>query len=360
MFRARIGHYDQFPDPFFVELDRGVMNISDKTLKSVAFLGIRKNGRFLPRATAFFVQWTEDQHRFDHLVTAEHVVSGLLTKNQDVWLRVNLVDGGAGDIKIDASRFHFHPETEKTPTDVAVCPMSHILTEEETGKQVEADVLFLNLNGSDGILPTADFKNKYMGLGGNIAIVGLFRSHYGKERNVPIVRVGTIAALPHEPISTKVGYVEGYLIEAMSIAGLSGSPVFASPDLALELAKGLSKQPLSQGMALMGLVLGHFDVPNLNEDVVTDEDAPERSIHTGIGVVIPVDKIVETIQHPDLVAMRKDIVNKLRNSGATPDLLADDVAAVKASPPANDANPTHQEDFRRLLGAAARKPELKD
>jgi hypothetical protein len=357
MLTFRIGNYDQFPDPFFVERNRPLMNLSDKVLKSVAFLGIRKNGRFLPRATAFFVQWTEDQHRFDHLVTAEHVISGLLTKNQNIWLRVNLVSGGAAEIKMEPSLFYFHPQAEKTPTDVAVCPISHILAEEESGELAEADIRFLNLNGQDGFLPSPEFRKQYMGRGGNIGIIGLFRSHYGKERNVPIVRVGTIAALPEEPVLTKIGYVEAYLIEARSIAGLSGSPVFAYPDLALELAKGLRKEPRSTGAALMGLVHGHFDVPNLNEDVVTDEDAPERSVHTGIGVVVPVEKIVETIKHPDLVAMRKDIVKKLRESGATPD-LADDVS--ESPPPASDENPTHLEDFTRLVGAAARKPERED
>lgn len=358
MFSPRIGQYDRFPDPFFLERGSTVVNISDKALKSVAFIGIREAGQFQPRATAFFVQWTEEQHRFDHLVTAEHVVSGLLAKNQEIWLRVNLVSGGAGEIKLDPQAFCFHPENEAMPTDVAVCPMSHVLTSEKDGETVEADIAFLDLSNG-GYLPSEAFKKDYMGRGGDISIIGLFRSHYGKNRNVPIVRVGTIAALPEEPVWTKyAGYIEAYLIEARSIAGLSGSPVFAHPDLAMELSKGLTKAPRARGIALMGLIHGHFDVRNLNEDVVTDEDIPERSVHTGIGVVIPVNKIIETIQHPDLVAMRKDIVRKLRESGATSDLLTDD--APESAPPASDANPTHLEDFMRLVGAAARKPEPKD
>jgi hypothetical protein len=51
---------------------------------------------------------------------------------------------------------------------------------------------------------------------------------------------------------------------------------------------------------------GHFDIKNLNEDVVIDTlgDAT-RGINTGIGVVIPVEKILETIDHPELVELRK-------------------------------------------------------
>jgi len=37
-----------------------------------------------------------------------------------------------------------------------------------------------------------------------------------------------------------------------------------------------------------------------------------------------------------------------------------DVGVQAALPPANGENPTHREDFMRLVGAAARKPEPKD
>jgi hypothetical protein len=46
---------------------------------------------------------------------------------------------------------------------------------------------------------------------------------------------------------------------------------------------------------------------NLNEDVVADQDDPQRSVHTGFGVVVPVEKIIETVKHPELVAMRKAV-----------------------------------------------------
>jgi hypothetical protein len=93
-------------------------------------------------------------------------------------------------------------------------------------------------------------------------------------------------------------------------------------------------------------------VPNLNEDVVSDEDAPPRGVHTGIGVVVPVEKIVETINHPDLIAMRKEAVTRLRKEkGATADVVADD----DSSPPASGANPNHLPDFKRLVDVAARK-----
>ena len=44
--------------------------------------------------------------------------------------------------------------------------------------------------------------------------------------NLPIVRLGAIAAMPGEYIKTDWGCLRAYLIEARSIGGLSGSPVF--------------------------------------------------------------------------------------------------------------------------------------
>jgi hypothetical protein len=82
MLSPSISRYD--PIPYFVRRDISV-RLADLILKSVAFLGFKDaQGKFQPRATAFFVQYIQDQHRFDHLVTAEHVVSGLLSKGHDL------------------------------------------------------------------------------------------------------------------------------------------------------------------------------------------------------------------------------------------------------------------------------------
>jgi hypothetical protein len=82
---------------------------------------------------------------------------------------------------------------------------------------------------------------------------------------------------------------------------------------------------LTEGLQyyLLGLVHGHFDVPNLNEDTIVDDDddtADRASINTGVGIAIPVEKILETLNHPDLAALRQKRAEEFRNSrGATPD-----------------------------------------
>jgi hypothetical protein len=56
---------------------------------------------------------------------------------------------------------------------------------------------------------------------------------------------------------------------------------------------------------LLGLMHGHFDVENLTEDIVAEDADGGRGVHTGIGVVIPVEKIIETLNQPELIEERR-------------------------------------------------------
>jgi hypothetical protein len=150
-------------------------------------------------------------------------------------------------------------------------------------------------------------REKNIGLGGDETfIVGLFKSHYGRQRNEPIIRVGNLAMMRSESVYTNYcGYTEAYLVEARSISGLSGSPVFVHTPL--------FQPPGATQYHLLGLMHGHFDIKNLNENTVVDsEEEASDGINTGVGVVIPVEKILETIDQPELVELRKTTVIEFR------------------------------------------------
>jgi hypothetical protein len=254
------------------------------------------------------------------LVTAEHVVAGLLANDLEIWVRVNMRDGQTQQIKVEATQFRFHPNNAHEPADVPVCPIR--TTDPAAGHVQITDTLSLPLNGPSSWYPTSELAQDAVKVGNEIAIVGLFRSHYGAMRIVPIVRAGNIAAMPEEPVHTRYGGMHAYLIEARSIGGLSGSPVFAmiGPEISMinALASARGERIPTQNIALLGLVHGHFDVPNLNEDVAADDAGRAQSIHTGIGVVVPVAKILETVQHPNLSTMRKEAADELRTQGIRP------------------------------------------
>lgn len=325
------------------------MRVPEELLQCVVFIGIKDDrGRFRPRATGFVGAVEEHGHRWTMLVTAEHVVSGLQAKGHEIWMRTNLKGVGAEETRIDPQYWIFSPTDQGKPlTDVALCPLWFSEKEE---------VLGIGLSGPQSIIATPEIIARYhFGVGDEVAILGLFRSHHGAERNIPIVRVGNISMMSGEPVKTKYcGYTDAHLIEARSIGGLSGSPVFIN-NPPVKIVNGKTQLSTGQWFYLLGLVHGHFDVENLNEDIVVDDGGSQGGINTGIGVVIPAHKILEVVFQPEYAEMRRRAAEEhVKHGGATPDLgIVDDL-------PTNDANPKHREDFRRLLGAAARKPEPKE
>jgi hypothetical protein len=150
------------------------------------------------------------------------------------------------------------------------------------------------------IIPTSTFltdeviKARNIGTGDEVFMTGLFAYLEETEKNLPIVRMGNIALMPDEPIATKFGKTDAYLIEARSLGGLSGSPAFVHP---------------WQGdrFYLLGLMHGHWDTPNEVSEVPVVQDAVgnTESVNVGIAIVVPAKKILEVLDHPELVAERE-------------------------------------------------------
>jgi len=125
-----------------------------------------------------------------------------------------------------------------------------------------------------------------------VFISGLFRHHYGAKRNIPIVRVGNLAALNEERIVTKsFGEIDAYLIEARSIGGLSGSPVFLNLGIVRKVG-GQVKHASGPGSIfyLLGLIHGHFDENRQLGDAEANE-----AVNSGIAIVVPIASAMSVI-----------------------------------------------------------------
>jgi len=287
-----------------------------------------------------------------YVVTARHVIEDIQIASTDdkAILRVNEMGGGLIRIDTNCDDWFFHPTDSNV--DVAVMPISF------RGRQVNQNFL------STAAFATAAASSARIGIGEEVFITGLFTSHFGKKKNIPIVRVGNIAAMPDEPIKTKLGLVEGYLIEARSLGGLSGSPVFA---LTVEPERPLfdTQQPTTgfwvggkpariptvpvgakveidaekfavevklpetmvlvpgehtQSFCLLGLMHGHFDASETSQTDSVVEDSQGGPVNVGIGVVVPSAKILEVLEHPKLKEMRAKLLDDYEKSiTATPD-----------------------------------------
>ena len=210
-----------------------------------------------------------------YVVTAKHVIAGARNKGvQDIYLRVNTRDGGIAYRAYDINAFQLHPDA-----DVAVLP---------SYDAVSHDHVAWNMN--DCATPEA-MKFHDVGVGSEVSIVGLFRYHTGDARNTPIVRSGNIAGLPEEPVHTKMGPMEVIFVEARSTGGLSGSPVFVNLGRLVAHDDGtVSATPLATS-GLLGLMHGHYDEPGVSGD-------DQQRVNVGIGMVVPVTKILELINSP--------------------------------------------------------------
>lgn len=319
------------------------LQIPPELKKNVVFLGIMEGGDFRQKATAFFVGYRTKFGDLLHLVTAEHVVANLRLKGHShVYLRSNIPNFPLSELSLN-DQWYFHPDAEKNPVDVAITPI-YLRGMPEGVEPV------INVLDTAAFVTPDNIKDREWGVGDEIVVIGLFRNHYGKTKNIPLVRIGSLAALPEEPVKTKWGYIDAYLVELHSIGGLSGSPVYIHHPPFRVSHEGKAHIVRGARLNLLGLMQGHFDVPNLREDsAMDDDDDTGGSINTGVGVVVPAHKILETLNHPDLKAQRDALVARSERDAAKLDVDDDDI------PPATDANPNHLKDFTRLVDVAARK-----
>lgn len=229
---------------------------------------------------------------FSYAVTARHCIEEIEKYSCDgkAYLRYNTRSGGMEYVETLLKEWKFHSNDR---IDVACINIR------------------LGPNVAHRVLPTTMALTKrrieeyHVGLGDEIFFVGLFREHSGQLRNVPIVRVGNIAAMPEEPVRTRrYGSMDAYLIEARSIGGLSGSPVFVHVDPQARTEPGTTLIYTGKGRPsnffLVGLIHGHWE----HEDSSVAEDGGLNSINMGIAVVVPFQVINEVLNCEEYASFR--------------------------------------------------------
>jgi vacuolar-type H+-ATPase subunit F/Vma7 len=162
--------------------------------------------------------------------------------------------------------------------------------------------------GVEGIFgkgPLDPYSDRSLELGDEILFPGLFHPHKGESRNIPIVRLGNIAALREETVLNRNGCaMDVYLVESRSIGGLSGSPVFidlavlkrAHQPIAGAMAAHSEALPFWERFKLIGVIHGHFDWEDKIPDNATSLRDSKFGINTGIAIVIPSEKILENLE----------------------------------------------------------------
>ena len=223
------------------------------------------------------------------LVTAKHIATAL--SNRDVEIIVNKKGGGTMPLPLILDHWCFHPSA-----DVAVLPCN-----------VHPDMDILSISTEHFWVPTTSEEDEVVGIGDEVFFPGLFTYAPGRRRIMPLLRHGNLAMLPDEQIQVDGGFADVYLVEARSVGGMSGSPVFVRPTMALDEATVLGEgaqtlMGVSSELRLLGLMHGHWDIQE--SDLNSPRYTPNpKGVNLGIGVVVPASKILETLNHPLLLAL---------------------------------------------------------
>jgi hypothetical protein len=212
-------------------------------------------------------------------------------------------------------------------------------------------------------------------IGEDTMMAGLFASHSGGERNIPSVRFGNISMTPNE--KALVEQLNGikrpsYLVDTRSRGGYSGSPVFVYRTPDGDLRRGRRQHPTAIIMtrdnmlfALLGIHCGQFWEPaqvrksraaEAKGDVIHEGDV--LRLQGGMTIVVPAWRISELLDRKEFEMQRKERDERRRPLWEK--LPVPEAEPESAVPLASDENPTHVEDFTRLVDMAARKRKPDD
>jgi hypothetical protein len=288
----------------------GMMQVPNEIRQCVVFLGTpgSSDDEIILRCTAVLVamQISPGSDTLSvYVVTVKHHADKI--EGKKFGIRLNTKDGRAKPLWIDEDRKWYRHPTEPNSVDLAVLPLGTLDSIYEF--RVIPREMFL----TDDII-----KNAYIGAGDEIFMTGLFMRLKG-TRNTPVVRTGNVAAIPEDRVTINLSGTmvesEVYLIEARSMGGISGSPIFVREAVSTQVnrdsewKKGEQITTTSPGpFYFMGLMHGHWTIrpqeQNRN-DWMASGPTEDESIALGIAVVVPAKKILEILDQPELVQLRR-------------------------------------------------------
>jgi len=275
------------------------MWVPDEITKCVGFLCVKKDDgtstEWIPKATCFFVSvplGSVDGKMVSYLVTAKHNIIKIKGSGADLAIRVNNKAGQLVHVPIakDAEWFS-HPEHESDPADICLVTVQN---------RPDLDIKTLPI---EMFLKQEDIINGEVVVGNDVFMTGLFTKLSGQKKIMPIVRTGSIAMLPEnaERTKTSFGNVQAYLIEARSIGGLSGSPVFFYSSVVKNGAYRIG----SIKFYFAGLIHGHWTVSKTEAKEMYVDSEENDSINMGIAIVTPAFKVLETLMRDELENQRE-------------------------------------------------------
>jgi hypothetical protein len=278
-------------------------------------------------------------------VTNAHVIEAGNTV-----VRLNTTDGKFDTFDFTDKDWILHHDKD----DIAICCMPELDPNLHTFAEI----------GPGTLLKRHEIAQFNIGPGDDAFVVGRFVNAQGKLKNIPSVRFGNIAQMPIEPIEQDRVFgkfqQESFLVEARSISGYSGSPVF----LILHATQSRQQEGMrlhTDVFRLLGVQWGYI----LDSESVRDSSG--RPVNTGLHVtmntgmmgVVPAWKLSDLLRRDEIMAAKKQVEDAYVRKHGLPTtslaVLSSENVDKSDFSEDDDANPNHLKDFTRLVDVAARR-----
>lgn len=280
--------------------EEDVMRVPDGMKECVCFLCVQNaHGGYAYGGTAFFVsvpsEFDDQSYSTDYLVTAKHCVTRAQSHGP-IFVRMNTRLEGGQFLQVKTEWIFSDDEG----VDLAITRFRG---------EHQPPLLHHALNARASFADDKTLKEFHIGIGDELFIMGLFTMRHGSKRNLPILRCGTIAAMPDEPLvdqNSGLSY-KAYLTEVRSIGGLSGSPVFVTVQIGehkprYEYDPNRSMFPYTY--FLLGVVRGHWDY-GANQAPLNFASGELERVNMGIATVTPVQELIALLNREDVVKQRR-------------------------------------------------------
>ena len=258
-----------------------------------------------------------------YAVTNAHVIESGSTV-----IRLNTKDGKFDTFDYTERQWMLHPDKD----DIAICVMPMLNPNLHIYKEISPGML----------LKRYEIDAFRIGPGDDVFVVGRFINSQGKVRNIPSVRFGNIAQMPFEPIEQDRVFgkfqQESFLVEARSISGFSGSPVF------LILHASASRQEPGFQLStdvfrLLGIQWGYIqDWEPVRDSTAKPVDTGlQVRLNTGMMAVVPAWKLGDLLRSDALREHKRKVEEKYIIEHGLPK------TSLAETPPEteSDANPRH-------------------
>lgn len=203
-------------------------------------------------------------------------------------------------------------------------------------------------------LTKALWDKYHLGIGDDVVSFGCFIDLEGIQRNEPVLRTGVLASGKILPVGRddNVPWEKepSFIVEMRSRTGFSGSPVYIYIDWAtsrmvdIDYNDDKTAYEMFKGPWLLGVHWGQFPI--------TGPDANDASIPSFMLAVVPCYALTELLLENDKVIQERREYEEMWKD--VPKVIAESEPSTKAD------NPSHKEDFNRLLASVAPEKQSGD